>query len=70
MPKQHIVHPNATPIMLEHRKLRNELRKLRGGETKPHPDDVRFLERAISFTGQVFNARISKKSLAAINLLG
>lgn len=75
MPKQHIVHPNETQLIEEHRQAivrRNQLAKVTT-TTKEEADEkiahLRVLNRVVSFTGQIHNARISKKSYAALNAL-
>lgn len=72
MPKQHIVHPNATHIIEEHRKAiadRRALAKLEASgkeEADQKKEHLRVQDRIVSFLGQVHNARISKKSYITI----
>jgi hypothetical protein len=68
MKKQHVIHPHATAVIREHREAVKALRQFRKenpilNDNKEH---VRFLERVISFSGQVYNARISEKSFNTI----
>jgi hypothetical protein len=70
---QHSVHPNATKIINEHRKLVRDRRNVVKDDSltpENKKSELKWLDRAISFAGQVFNHRISAKSRTAINLLG
>lgn len=69
MKPQRTVHPHATAIIAEHRKAVRDRRNVAKDESISNENrktTLIFLDRVISYTGQVYNHRISKKSAKSI----